>query len=399
MNSLSFLFIQNVRGQQHSLDNTLEPSLQLLGAGSRWAARQGNSVLFVNWKDNWLSHSTTDGIDWYYDPWIKYMDDFRTSITKALNYANLDIEYAGDIPSSLTEYDLILIHAWFAAEPHHVSIIRDYIKDGGGVVIMSSVPCYFSTYCKDNWPYRVDGTDLTSIQDWFGAKNYWSTGGSASIVVDRPFDTPLSYDDVVFSVGGDSNAFVYSLSTNSEIIAKWNTDYVHCSPFFGFPSSSNEKIFAFTHEYGKGRVYYQAHFEMDTDEDIFVNSVSVEIDPKLDLQPTEGISQTTIQGSGFAPNSGIIVTWNEIHMYTIPYPLTTDGYGNFTAMVSVINQTQTGPYQITAVDEIKNQATSTFNVIPEFTSWILFPLFIVTSAVVFVSRHHLRKNSGQKRLV
>jgi hypothetical protein len=120
--------------------------------------------------------------------------------------------------------------------------------------------------------------------------------------------------------------------------------------------------------------------------------------PRLDLQPTEGVSQTTIHGSGFMPNSKITVKWNETKMYTIPSLVQTDGHGNFSAMISVLNQTQTGPYQITAIDEMENQATSTFNVIPEFASWMLIPLFLVVSAVVLVSRNYLRKKSGQKRL-
>lgn len=388
--TFSFFVVQNVWGQQYSLDSTLEPSLKLLGDGARWAARDGDTALFVNWKDNWLSHHLTDGIDWYWGDKPTYMDDWRLSITKALNYANFNIEYAGDIPNSLAYYDLVLINAWYAVEPHHAPILQDYIENGGAVVISGEVPCYLSVFCKDNWPYRVDGQDLTSIQNWFGASGYWNTDGFASIAVDNPFKSSFLTGEVIFSTSG-SGHFVYSLKSDSKIVAQWDSDYGSGSPFFGVPYSYTEKIFAFTHEYGKGRVYYQAHFELDTDEDIFVNSVSIEIDPSLEIQPTEGLSQTTLQGSGFAPNSEISVTWNGTKMLTIPYIVQTDSYGNFSAMISVLNQTQTGPYQITAIDEMENQATSTFNVIPEFPSWIVLPLFLVSSLLVTIYKKKTKK--------
>ena len=399
LGSFPFLFIQNVNAQQNSGADNLEPTLQLLGAGARWAAREGNSVLYVNWKDNWLSHHSTDGIDWYYDGTTKYMDDFRISITKALNYAHFTIDYAGDILNSLTNYDLVLINAFFAAEPHHAQTIRDYINGGGAVVLLGGVPCFFSVYCKDNWPYRLEGDDLSSIQDWFGAKNYWNTDGSASIVDDNPFGTSFSSGDVIYSTGG-SGAFVHSLSNTSEVIAKWDSDYASGSPFLGFPYSYSEKIFAFTHEFGNGRLYYQAHFELDTDEDVFINPVSVEIDPKLDLQPVSGISQTTIKGTGFEPNSEVTVTWNGITMYTVPNSLQTDIYGNFTAMISVLNQTNGGNYEIMATDEMNNNATATFKVIPEFPSWSLVPILIIVSLVgiFWKKRIHGHTENGQTQM-
>ncbi|WGM89874.1 MAG: hypothetical protein NUK63_01775 [Candidatus Bathyarchaeum tardum] len=113
--------------------------------------------------------------------------------------------------------------------------------------------------------------------------------------------------------------------------------------------------------------------------------------PRLDLQPTEGVSQTTIHGSGFAPNSEITVTWNETRMYTIPNLVQTDGYGNFSAMISVLNQTQTGSYPITAIDEMENQATSTFNVIPEFPSYFVLPLVVAVLLGARVYRKRLTK--------
>jgi len=135
------------------------------------------------------------------------------------------------------------------------------------------------------------------------------------------------------------------------------------------------------------QVYYDTKAYFD---DVKVFSI-IDFNPKLDLQPTEGISQTTIQASGFAPNSDVIVTWNEIKMYTIPNPLTTDGYGNFTAMVSILNQTENGKYQIIVSDNMENTASAEFTVIPEFPSWTVLPLFLVASLTVTLYKKKINR--------
>jgi nitrous oxidase accessory protein len=99
---------------------------------------------------------------------------------------------------------------------------------------------------------------------------------------------------------------------------------------------------------------------------VFFDDVKVfsvfDVDPKLKLVPATGIAATTLVGSGFAPNSEISVTWDNIPIPTVPSPLITDGYGNFTAIISVLNQTTSGVYIVKAVDEIGTKATATFTV-------------------------------------
>ena len=83
--------------------------------------------------------------------------------------------------------------------------------------------------------------------------------------------------------------------------------------------------------------------------------------PKLELVPNTGIAATTLVGSGYAPNSRISVTWDNIPVPTVPSPLITDGYGNFTGIISVLDQTN-GTYTVRAVDETGNEAVATFTV-------------------------------------
>ena len=119
-----------------------------------------------------------------------------------------------------------------------------------------------------------------------------------------------------------------------------------------------------------------------------------DLDPKLDLEPSSGFSTTTLVGSGFAPNSEISITWNEIEIHSVPNPLTTDSYGNFTAIISILNQTSIGPYEVKVTDEMGNEATSIFNVIPEFPSWII-PIFFGVTLVCIIFRKKIIKK-GQE---
>jgi hypothetical protein len=89
--------------------------------------------------------------------------------------------------------------------------------------------------------------------------------------------------------------------------------------------------------------------------------------PKLELVPNTGITATTLVGSGFAPNSRISVTWDDISIPTVPSPLIADGYGNFTAIISALDQTN-GEYTIRAVDGLGNGAEAIFTVSLEVPS-------------------------------
>jgi len=102
---------------------------------------------------------------------------------------------------------------------------------------------------------------------------------------------------------------------------------------------------------------YKAYFD-----DVKVFSF-YEANPKLVLEPNSGIAATTLVGSGFLPNSRISVTWNGTAIHSVPNPLISDGYGNFTGIISILNQTVSGPYNLWVVDEMGNEANATFEVV------------------------------------
>ena len=224
-----------------SSNESLTPSLKLLAGGAKWVAPNGTSALYVNHKDNWAAHHLTDGADW--GPWFSEttMDNWRSSTSSILEQAGFAVTFAGDIPETLKDYDLVVIEAVWAVEPKHVPLIKDYLSNGGGVVILRSVPCYLSVYCKDHWP-GTSGADLTSIQEWFGGSTYQNLCGQARLVVDNPFGTDLAYDDVVYTGFAGSEKGITSLNSNAQAVATWE---------------GSSCAFAFTYEYGKGRLYYQ----------------------------------------------------------------------------------------------------------------------------------------------
>jgi hypothetical protein len=152
-------------------------------------------------------------------------------------------------------------------------------------------------------------------------------------------------------------------------------------------------------------------------DDVKIFSV-FDLDPKLELVPAEGIAATTLVGSGFAPNSKISVTWDDIPIPTVPSPLITDGYGNFTAIISVLNQTTSGVYTVKAVDEIETEANASFTVyavslsppsypieelyeqqeqyeeLPEFPEWIILPLLLITTLATIGVRKRISSSAS-----
>jgi hypothetical protein len=144
-------------------------------------------------------------------------------------------------------------------------------------------------------------------------------------------------------------------------------------------------------------------------DDVKIFSV-FDLDPKLELVPAEGIAATTLVGSGFAPNSKISVTWDGTPIHTVPSPLITDGYGSFTAIVSVLNQTTSGVYTVKVVDEMGTETNAAFTVysvsssppsapieklyeqqeqwdeVPEFPEWTILPLTIAGTLIAVALR-------------
>ena len=224
---------------QSSTSDESKLGLQLFGGGAKWAAGNGTSALFINWQDNYEIHGQTDGVDW--GPWSPSKNDTYITLSNTLSQSGFNVTFAGDFPSSLSQFSLVVVEAYWACTPQVAPEIENYIQEGGGVVLISGVPCYLSSYSK-NWNTE---TDLSPVTDWFGAGHYQNTGGMARASINDPFNVTIEKNRVIYYTPGGSAAAVSLLDSDAHPVAFWDSGLV----------------FAFTHEFGKGRVYYQA----DTD--------------------------------------------------------------------------------------------------------------------------------------
>jgi len=221
---------------------SLTPSATLLGAGARWAAGNGTSALYIDWLDNFRAHNSSDGASWGPYWGENYLALIKNTTLVALQQHGFAVTCVADVPDDISSYDLVVFEAYYAVEPKHTTLVRDYLANGGNVVILGGVPCYFATYCKDMWPYKTGGQNLASLQDWFGSAYYVNSGGRATLTVDKPFGTSLLAQDKFYYIDAYGAAGLISMSNDTRIMASWG----------------DGTVFAFTHEYGRGRVYYQA---------------------------------------------------------------------------------------------------------------------------------------------
>ena len=217
---------------------SLTPSATLFGAGARWASENGTSVLYVDWLDNYYAHNDSGWGPYWGEG---YLAAIKNTTVTALEQQGFDVTCVADVPNDISSYDLVVFEAYYAVEPKHVSLVRDYLADGGSVIVTGGAPCYFSTYCKDMWPYITGGQNLAALQDWFGSAYYINSGGRANLVFDNPFGTSLSTQTAFYYIDAYGAAGVASMSNRTQVLATWQ----------------DGTVFAFTHEYGTGRLYYQ----------------------------------------------------------------------------------------------------------------------------------------------
>jgi hypothetical protein len=219
----------------------LTESEKLLAAAASWAADGRSNALFVNDYDTWLAHGTTDGATWTWPP-IDYCIDFKNAVLATLTSAGMSVTCAGDIPQNLSGYDLVFLYSYYACEPRFVPLLRDYVANGGGLIMISGVPEYLRCYSKDL--HTLLPTDPLSVDNylWMGFGEYSNSGGTARTVVAEPFGSTMGLGTILFSVPDyqDSNSAVLGITGTA--VALYDSG----------------GAFAVNYTYGAGRVYYQA---------------------------------------------------------------------------------------------------------------------------------------------
>lgn len=212
--------------------NSFSPSEALLGAGALWAANNGTKVAYVDLYDNLLAYPNP------YLPTADYYLPLKNEAVSVLTSEDFAVDTFATIPDNLSQYSLVYLEAYLACEPVNEPAIRIYISSGGGVLMWQGSICYVAYYSK-TWN---TGQDLSDVADWFGASYFINTGGDAYVSVPYPLGTNLTSGEQLVTDVGHSDAGIRSVSTGSQVLATW------------FDGST----FAFIHQYGQGRVYWQA---------------------------------------------------------------------------------------------------------------------------------------------
>jgi hypothetical protein len=201
----------------------------------------------------------------------------------------------------------------------------------------------------------ADGGNVFDVYNG-NVKEYNFTNGSVlrSFTLENsyPSNTTYPYNCQMASNGTDlyffsnlDKVYVYDINGKFKNIVELNhpTFDTFYAPF-SF-SYTNERIYALDHSDGKWYGFRIKGF------------------PEIKLVPSTGFAATTLNCSGFAPNSEINITWDGTLIPTVPSPLVTDSYGNFTAIISVLTPNSPGNHVVRATDESGNWAEATFTVI------------------------------------
>ena len=240
--------------------------------------------------------------------------------------------------STLLNYDSVLVwsNSPFNDAVALGDVLADYVDLGGGVVLATFV-WYGPTFdlegrvMTDYSPFQQAGGSLytTADLDWYNSTHPIMNGVSAISEYYR--------DNVV-------------LTTNAELVANWSDGY----PFVAVKGSV------------VGITLFPPPLQWTGDVPTLIHNALVWTVPQpvLDLVPETGFASLTIVGSGgFAGNSKITVTWDGTPIPTVPNPITTDIYGNFSVIISVLTPTTPGPHIVNATDEYGRSASKTFTVV------------------------------------
>ncbi|MCX7703467.1 MAG: hypothetical protein N2234_05145 [Planctomycetota bacterium] len=163
------------------------------------------------------------------------------NLVRELRKIPFNVTISEEIPEKLVKYCVVIVERYPACYQKTAEYLKNYIKKGGGVVLLSGTPSYFP-YDAPNFTMRGH-LDLSCIEEWFGAARYGNSGGEAFLAVTLPFGEDWAEGAKAAIMSGSSCAAIEEVSPkNTQIIAKW----------------ADGRVFAFTHRYGDGKVYYQS---------------------------------------------------------------------------------------------------------------------------------------------
>jgi hypothetical protein len=250
----------------------------------------------------------------------------------------VDVRSSTPSLATLLNYDALLVWSNYAFFDSIAlgDVLADYVDLGGGVVL--------GTFAWYGPSWDLEGRIMTDYSPFVQAGDSWYTTANLGV-----YDSshPIMQDVTTVSEYFRDNV---TLTTDAVQVAAWDDDV----PFVATKG----------HVVGITLFPTQSSWTGDVPTLIHNALVWSVPDPVLELTPATGFASTTIVGSGgFAANSKVTITWDGTALPTVPMEITTDAYGNFTAIVSILTPNVPGAHVINATDESGRSAWTTFTVV------------------------------------
>jgi len=255
----------------------------------------------------------------------------------------VDVLYSTPSLSTLLNYDAVLVFSNYVFYDSVAlgDVLADYVDVGGGVVLAT-----FAWYA----PFDLAGRIMTDYSPFEQNDSYPNLYSNATL---GSYDSSNPIMEGVSAIKGYYRDNVV-VTTGATLVANWSDGY----PFVATKGHVvGMTLFPPT---------YPGPNQWEGDVPTLVHNALLWTvpEPMLELVPDTGFASTTIVGSGgFAANSNITITWDGTPIPTVPQLITTDEYGNFTAIISVPTQNDPGLHVINATDEYGRSAEITFTVV------------------------------------
>ncbi|MFO7891694.1 MAG: FlgD immunoglobulin-like domain containing protein [bacterium] len=187
------------------------------------------------------------------------------TISDILHQLKFNVTTSTTIPANLSSYDLVICREYSACTPSTASYISNYVKNGGGAILMGGTP---STFCGG-------GYSCSDISEWFGTSQYSNVDVSyAKIAFDNPLGTSLMKHDVIEECTGWGGAAVTDVNSDATILAEW--DY------------GSDNIHSFIRSYQNGRVgFWAGGSSYNSNTSVLFNAVCKWVSGKINITSVE----------------------------------------------------------------------------------------------------------------
>lgn len=153
-------------------------------------------------------------------------------VSGLLGDAGFSVELSTTIPSNLSPWDVVVVRNYDACNSQTADYLRDYLSQGGGVVLSGGTPHYLG---------------VSHISEWLGAASYGNAGpGDAILVVDHPFGTDLAAGQLISYATLGACAALESLLPSATELVQWQV------------GGSRHSTYALQNEWNSGRLFYNS---------------------------------------------------------------------------------------------------------------------------------------------